>query len=922
MPAQNVLQGLHTIIADDHHGNTASTTVTFLPMIVLNVPGGTTKGGPGTPVQITGAAFTANEQVKICWGNVNSTPLATGTTDGSGNLLQVKITVPLGTTPGRYKVYAVRSHQTPPGVYAWFHVMTPDIDANPPGIRAGQSINLWGSGFAADEKVVVSWNANGGQQLKSFITDDLGEGGVWYKPPSAPHGTYTLTAIGQTSHIQATGHIAIGPGIAIKPYGQQVPGTTVTVIGGGFAAGEQVRIHVQGSPQEGVTVTTDVAGAFQVPLKLPTSYKQPDNALYAYADSISGSERAKTLIAFVPTWAALPLGSTYGQPVTVYGEGYAANEPVNIYWDYQQPQQSIIGAAKAKSDGTFSITVTTPSAPYQGRVPVAAVGAVSNLVYQDTSWIYPGMVLSPPSGRGGTTLQINGGGYAANESVTVSFGSTTVGTVTTDSLGGFTTSYVVPPVNGPGDVVVKAVGNTSGVSTQAIFAYPHIFKIAPSSGPSGTIITVSGQNFAADFGTGIYWYDPSTGSQTSLGVFMDDSNGTFSGQVTAPSNLTPGQTYDVQAWDRYANLTVQQPFVAQPPCVQCLQLTPNNAIPGATISVQGSGFTPDETVNVYFQQPGNGIVSTTVSSSGTFTVPLTVPVAYQSKVLYYVYAVNTSGSEKASAQFFYTTPALWLNDPYQNYNFGDSAEFDGSGFAAGEQVNFYWSYGPPVGKILAGSTTAASDGSINATLTYPSIPFNTQINLEAIGASSSAKATLAVNEEAAIYANPDAGYAGTQVQVQGGGFAKAENVTVSFDGTVVDSVTTDNMGGFVVNFIVPSSDQMGYDNIEATGNSSGVSANTDFNSMPAFSISPTSGKSGTIITLKGSHFTPSETFSIWWYDPSTNVGDELGFVTADGSGSFTTTITAPSGLSSGTAYYVQILDAEETVWASAPFTAQ
>ncbi len=78
-----------------------------------------------------------------------------------------------------------------------------------------------------------------------------------------------------------------------------------------------------------------------------------------------------------------------------------------------------------------------------------------------------------------------------------------------------------------------------------------------------------------------------------------------------------------QAFDGQTLLRTQVPFIAQAACTQCIQLTPNTAIPGATISVQGSNFTAGETVNIYFQQASNGIVSATVDGSGTFTAALT-----------------------------------------------------------------------------------------------------------------------------------------------------------------------------------------------------------------------------------------------------------------------------------------------------------
>jgi len=616
-------------------GLVAETSVTFVPRIIILGPNQfqLVKSGPGTPIQLYGDAFNANEPVQIFWGGATGIPEGSTTTDSFGHL-SFNLTVPTGIAPGNYAVTVVRSSQKPAKVSSWFRILPP-VMVSTPGIRGQQSVDLGVSGFQANEEVKVSWNANGGQQVTTFTTDDFGVGSSRFTPASAPRGSYTLTAIGKSSGLKATSSLNVGPGIALKPYGYELPGGFMTVIGGGFTPGETVNVHVQYHTKSIRSATVDATGAFRIGFTLPTSYNPASNYFYVYAVSSTGTDKAKASFLFVPVGLQPDACCiTYGSPITFTGQGFKPGEAVDLFWNYQHTGQLKVGSAKAASDGTFSITLSTPSDPNSFNVPVAAIGTESKLKAITGVVEYAALLLSPPSGRAGTRLHISGGGFNSTEAVSLTFNGTTLPTVTTDASGGFSFTYVVPANKGAGNALVQATGSSSGISVEAIFGYKPDLKISPSTGPSGTIVTVTGHHFSARWGIAINWVDPSTGSQSYLGTFPTTSEGTFSGNVTIPAGLIGGNTYYIQAFDTQTLLRTQVPFIAQAACTQCIQLTPNTAIPGATISVQGSNFTAGETVTVYFQQTSNGVISATVDGSGIFTATLTVPTTYQKGVPY------------------------------------------------------------------------------------------------------------------------------------------------------------------------------------------------------------------------------------------------------------------------------------------------
>ncbi len=79
-------------------------------------------------------------------------------------------------------------------------------------------------------------------------------------------------------------------------------------------------------------------------------------------------------------------------------------------------------------------------------------------------------VNAPASGPAGASVKVTGGGFAAGESVQVSFDGTVLATVTTNSSGGFTVGITVPSGASIGGHVIKAAGQTSKRTAQRWFA--------------------------------------------------------------------------------------------------------------------------------------------------------------------------------------------------------------------------------------------------------------------------------------------------------------------------------------------------------------------------------------------------------------------------------------------------------------------
>lgn len=563
LPGSAVLQGLHLLIASGQ-SDTAEAAITFVPHIFP------TSGKPGLPVQLTGAAFTANETIQVYFGTASGQLLGTTTTNATGDL-SFTLTVPASLAEGSYFITFVRTNQQPKIVTTKLLVKPAKIAANP-GIHDGQLVTAHLTGFLSQESVTVSWNANGGQLLTVVQTNMLGAAIAQFAPPLTVAGTYILTAAGDTSKIQATTSMNIGPGILLNTnsysnYGN--PGGTIDVVGGGFTAGETIHVYFQTAANGIVTTTADSTGAFTVALTTPTTYN-PYISYYVHALNSTGTEKGWARFYFEQPTLSTPSNSYfYTQPVSFYGTGFASNETIHLLWNYLQQGGSQIATVTADSYGSFSITVTPPSTPfpgpYQGTV-TAAVGITSGLIATTSFIEFPFISLTPSTGKAGISVQVSGGDFGSSETVTVWYPGSNSVTATTNADGSFVTTFTLPVISGPGDQVVDVEGNTSGILTTAPFEYTRTLSITPTKGPSGTTITVTGQMFSANATVPIIWKDttsPKNPKFITLATFYADSNGALSGTVTAPLNLKSGQKYFVLANDIYPHLWVQVPFVAQ-----------------------------------------------------------------------------------------------------------------------------------------------------------------------------------------------------------------------------------------------------------------------------------------------------------------------------------------------------------------------
>lgn len=583
---ESILQGSYTVSLYPSDSSTgtpiAQTSLEVVPAIFQ------TTGNAGLPVTVTGAGFSSNETINVSFNN-NNTEIAEGTakSDAFGNITDT-FTMPAGLADGRYAVSFLRTGLKPAVIRGTIRIYPLAIIA-PGGAKSGGGISVRGTGFVPNETVTLSWNANGGAELYQANADDTG--GIYFgvNLPATPLGVYTMTAVGSSSGFSASTSITIGAGISLyaqyRQPGQGNPGGQITVYGGGFNPNEQVDVYFQTKTNGVTTTTTDSYGSFSVNITVPMYYST-STTYYVHAQNVAGtiSTRAKFMYITPTVWLSSRF-PTDPSSTSVFVDGFGANETVQIVDRYQQAGQVVVGTLTTDATGFGGMGITWISTPHTSQVPFAAIGQISNLTATGTHTDDPVFLTNTSDltyvvGNAGDTVQFNGKNFAASEQINITFNDKVVFTCTSNPDGSFAAPVVIPPLanvsSGAGDVRVKAVGVSSGLigggsyPDMVTFYYQPTLTITPTTGPSGTIITVTGTNFPANANVMIGWdgpfpYNPQlsgypTGTYAAPNA---DQNGNLTQTIQA-NDLVSGQMYHVAVLNYYGPaFNASATFVAQ-----------------------------------------------------------------------------------------------------------------------------------------------------------------------------------------------------------------------------------------------------------------------------------------------------------------------------------------------------------------------
>lgn len=361
------------------------------------------------------------------------------------------------------------------------------------------------------------------------------------------------------------------PSASIYPT-QGSPGITVNINGFNYQPNVRVSIYFQTKSNGVVTAVTDTGGFFYATLAVPDTYT-PGTHYYVHINSTAFSES----VLFTFTKPSLQIfgqyngNLTYGAQAQINGNGFAANETVDLTWNLGTLGVQKAGVAVGNPNGDFFSNIIMPSIPFGTQAHLIATGRISGLTASLLVHESPAIYATPYQGVIGTTVKLQGGGFGSGEHVKVLFQNQLVGTPVASLKGSFSTSFVVPATATLGyqNNGIIATGKTSGVGAQTFFDVLPNVTISPNSGFSGTFINVRGSHFTPNGYVEILWIFPngggsggSGGNTLFIGSAPVNSHGTFNTTVQAPQELVSKVKYYVLVIDGPSNGSNQVPFHA------------------------------------------------------------------------------------------------------------------------------------------------------------------------------------------------------------------------------------------------------------------------------------------------------------------------------------------------------------------------
>jgi len=316
--------------------------------------------------------------------------------------------------------------------------------------------------------------------------------------------------------------------------------------------------------------------------------------------------------------------------------------------------------------------------------------------------------------------------------------------------------------------------------------------LSPKFGPPGTVVTVSGHDFAEHYLVDIYY-----GKNDEKPIAWDytDNQGNFIITFTIPEGCA-GE-YRVLA---RVNHDVHTYFTVKPG----LTITPQKGPVGTNVTVTGRGFAADEDgieLRYFLTADTYEVVQRRLKAdaNGSWETSFQIPASSRGE-----HKIDAPG---AISRHFDVKDAIFRVTAQLSLDrsagiAGESITVMGSKFAPYEkniQVLFN-------GQTVAKDIKANSEGDWEATFEVPEMAGG-NYSLTARGDLTLAEDIVPLSFEVKprLTLSPTEGHVGTEVTVVGQGFAASRDIVVNYDGKEATTARTDDKGHFETNFSAPPS---------------------------------------------------------------------------------------------------------------------
>ena len=496
-----------------------------------------------------------------------------------------------------------------------------------------------------------------------------------------------------------------------------------------------------------------------------------------------------------------------------------------------------------------SLTVAVPTGATTGRVTVTTAGgtAVSATDFTVAAAAPTITSFSPSSGPVTAPVDISGTNLSGATSVTFTGnGGPIQANIVQNSAGLIRVNVPTGAITGPVRVTTPG-GTATSPSNFTVQPNPLVYSLTPASGPVGTQVVISGDNF-----TGAQFV---SFNQTFVSAQNFTVNSPTQITVNVPAGATTGpvgvNTGGTTAFSPSPFTVTTQPTITS--------FTPNSGPAGTNVTVTGtnlnnvSGAAVNGTPVTSPIASGSGTTVSFLVPSGATTGPISITTSAGTATSTGIFTVTASPSANSpvlSASSFpentqpgrfigvFTTPTPGAVAPF-SYNFAN-------GTGDGDNLSFF---------ISNDSLFTASHFDFETRSSY-------SIRVRSTGADGQEYeralplTVTDVNDVPTIASfTPASGPTGTRVTVSGTNFFDVTGVFVN-NVAVTGIIDVDQIGGTSLQFPVPNGATTGPISITTTAGTATSAGNftvTASTRVTITSISPASGPVGTVVTVTGTN---------------------------------------------------------------------
>lgn len=564
---------------------------------------------------------------------------------------------------------------------------------SPASAATGTSISITGSAFGSSQ---------GGSTVKfngvTATVNSWSSDNIWVTVPlTATNGNVVVTVAGTQSN---------GVGFTVLPV-VNVPlvpssgavGSVVTLSGSGFGISQGTGGVTVGGVPAAVASWHNNSMSVTIPAGAATG-----DIVVTTGAGLASPGLTFTVVPPPSITGLSPLTGSAGSVVTITGTNFGSNiSNRNVTFGDK--------AASIVSWSDTSITVSAPANASTGNVIVKAAGGVtSNRVVFTIQPVITS--LSPNSAAAGSYIFIAGSSLGSD-----------IGTVSFNGVNaGFAPSWTptgllvpVPAGATSGNVVVSSAGGTaSNTLAFSVVPPPSVAVLAPSLGPSGSAVVISGSNFGSTPGSLTF-----NGTLAAVGSWTDT-------RITAivPSGATTGNVVvsaDGGVSSNGVGFTIATPAT----------LFPLSGSVASLVTIRGSGFGTAQAAGIV---AFNGISVPVNSWSGNVII---FPVPPGASLGTAQIVVTPSGGLPTNTMSFIVTPGIASISPASGTS-GTAVTIQGSNFGQSQDTSTLtlngliaqissWSDTQIQATVPAGASTGVVQATI-AGLTSNPVAFNIVCN--------------------------------------------------------------------------------------------------------------------------------------------------------------------------------------------------